>query len=65
MNNNIYVHIMGQAIENVRLVLNEADRETLDLIQDQIGVLDDLLYMLTNESDSRADILEGAYGGTD
>lgn len=52
MNNNVYVHIMNQAIENVRLVLQEADSEALDLIQDQVEVLNDMLYVLTHEIDA-------------
>ena len=51
MNNNVYVHIMNQAIENVRIVMEEADAEALDLIQDQVDVLNDMLFVLTHEID--------------
>jgi len=50
MNNSIYIHLMNQAIENIKIVLNEATEYDLDTLSDQIQSLSDLTHILWVES---------------
>ena len=57
MNNSIYIHLMNQAIENIKIVLTEATENDLDALEDQIQALSDLTHILWAEYDD----IQGGY----